>query len=104
MLGETSSEKEQSGSGTAAQGVVGSLALEVLQNCGDVALRDVVSGHSRTGWKWTWRSERAFPALLILWNTGRGSTVSFTAISRQGSLQQTLWTNGNSHLNAILLH
>ena len=28
--------------------VVGSLFLEVLQNCGDVALRDAVSGHG--GW------------------------------------------------------
>ena len=27
--------------------VVGSLSLEVFQNCGDVALRDVGSGHSR---------------------------------------------------------
>jgi len=37
--------KEQCCSDTAAQGVVGSPNLEVFQNCGDVALRDVVSGH-----------------------------------------------------------
>jgi len=30
--------------------VVESPSLEVFQNCGDVALRDVVSGH---GWGWT---------------------------------------------------
>ena len=46
--------KEWSGSGTAAQGVVGSPSMEVLQNCGDVALRDVVSGHGGVGWDWAW--------------------------------------------------
>ena len=29
--------------------VVDSLSLEVLKNCGDVALRDVVSGHGGDG-------------------------------------------------------
>ena len=33
----------------AAQGVVGSPSLEVLQNSRDVALRDVVSGHGGGG-------------------------------------------------------
>ena len=37
-----------------AQGVVGSPTLEVFHNCGDVALRDVVSGHGGMGWGWTW--------------------------------------------------
>ena len=45
MLENISSQKEQSGIGTAAQGVLGSPSLEVFQNHGDVALRDVVSGH-----------------------------------------------------------
>ena len=34
---------------TVAQGVVGSPSLEVFQNHGDVALRDVGSGHSGGG-------------------------------------------------------
>ena len=34
--------------------VVGSPSLEVLQNRGDVALRDVGSGHSGVGWGWIW--------------------------------------------------
>ena len=29
--------------------VVGSLSLEVFRNCGDVVLRDVVSGHGGNG-------------------------------------------------------
>ena len=31
--------------------VVGSPSLEVLQICGDVALRDIVSGHDGMGWR-----------------------------------------------------
>ena len=30
-----------------------SLSLEVLKNLGDVALRDVGSGHGGVGWGWT---------------------------------------------------
>ena len=30
--------------------VVGSPSLEVFRNCGDVALRDVIRGHSGVGW------------------------------------------------------
>ena len=41
ILGKTP-PKEQCCTGTAAQGVVGSPTLEVLQKYGDVALRDVV--------------------------------------------------------------
>ena len=41
--------------------VVQSLSMEVFKDCGDVALRDVVSGHGGVGWDWTWRSERSFP-------------------------------------------
>jgi len=55
------SPKEQYCSGTAAQGVVGSPSLQVLQRHGDVALRDVVMG-----WGWTWGSEKSFPALMTL--------------------------------------
>ena len=40
---------------------VGSPSLEVFQNHGDVALRDVGSGHGGVGWGWTWGSERSFP-------------------------------------------
>ena len=47
--GRISSQKEWCCSGTAAQGVVGSPSLEVLQNCGDVVLRDVVMG-TVLGW------------------------------------------------------
>ncbi len=36
-------------SGTTVQGVVGSPSLEVSQSCGDVALRDVGSGHGGVG-------------------------------------------------------
>jgi len=38
--------------GTATQGVVGALSPEVFQSCGDVALRDVGSGHGGLGWGW----------------------------------------------------
>ena len=34
-------------------GGVGSPTLEVFQSCGDVALRDVASGHGGLGWGWT---------------------------------------------------
>jgi len=37
--------RKQCCSGTATQGVVGSPSLEVFQNCGEVALRDMISGH-----------------------------------------------------------
>ena len=46
ILGK-SSQTERCCSGTAAQGMVGSPFLEVLQNHGDVALRDVVMGTVR---------------------------------------------------------
>jgi len=39
------SPKERWGSGTAAQGGMGSLSLEMSQSCRDVALRDLGSGH-----------------------------------------------------------
>jgi len=42
-------------------GVVGSPSLEVFQNHGDVALRDVGSGHGELGWGWARGSWRAFP-------------------------------------------
>ena len=42
ILGNIPSQKEWSGSGTAAQGVLGSPSLEVFQSRGDAALRDVL--------------------------------------------------------------
>ena len=48
LLGKISSQKEQLCTGTAVQGVWESPSLEVLKNCGDVALRDVVMG--TIGW------------------------------------------------------
>ena len=41
--------------------VVGSPSLEVFHNHGDVALRDVGSGHGGVGWAWAWGSERSCP-------------------------------------------
>ena len=49
MLGNISSPKERCCSGTAAQEVVGSPSMEELQNCGDVVLRNMVSGHDGGG-------------------------------------------------------
>ena len=49
MLGNIYSPKEQQGTGTAAHRVMESPSLEVFQNHGDVALRDVVSGHGGVG-------------------------------------------------------
>jgi len=39
----------------AAQGG-GGVTIPGGVQCGDVALRDVVSGHSGMGWGWTWGS------------------------------------------------
>jgi len=50
----------------AARKVVGSPSLEVFQNRGDVALRDVGSSHGEVGWGWAWGSQRSFPTLMIL--------------------------------------
>ena len=61
LLGTISSQEEQCCSGTAAQGVGGSLSLEVFQSSGDVALRDVDCGHGGVDWGWTWGSESSFP-------------------------------------------
>ena len=41
-------------------------SLEVFKNHGDVALRDVVSGHAGVRWGWTQGSERASPIFVIL--------------------------------------
>lgn len=55
-LGKIPSLKEWSGTGTAAQGMVESPSMEIFKNCGDVALRDVVSGYGGMGWGWAWGS------------------------------------------------
>ena len=34
--------------------VVESLSLKLFKNLGDVALRDMVSGHGGMGWSWDW--------------------------------------------------
>lgn len=49
----------------AAQGAVESLFLEVLQSCGDAALRDVGSEQMGMGLGWAGRAERAFPILCF---------------------------------------
>jgi len=36
--------------------MVESLSLEAFKDRGDVALRDMVSGHRGMGWGWTWGS------------------------------------------------
>ena len=41
-------------------GVGGSPSLGVSQNCGDVALRGVGSGHGGVGWGWAWGSWGSF--------------------------------------------
>lgn len=49
------------GEGWAAQGVVGSPSLEVFQNCGDGALKEVVRGRGGMSWDWAWESLRSSP-------------------------------------------
>jgi len=45
---------------------MGSLSLEVFKNCGDVALRDVVSGHGEGGLVIGLRDLRGlFPTILF---------------------------------------
>ena len=56
ILGKISSPKEQRCTVTAAQGVVDSPSLELPKNHGDVALREVGSGHGGLGLGWTRRS------------------------------------------------
>lgn len=49
---------------------VGSPSLEVSRSCGDVALRNTVSGHGGVGLGldlgWTWGSEASFPILIMI--------------------------------------
>ena len=45
--------------------VVESPSLEVFQNCEDVALRNVVSGHGGVSWGGTWQFWRSFPTFMI---------------------------------------
>ena len=52
----------------AAREVGGSPSLEVFQSCGDVALKDVVSGIGGVGWGWLWRSERSFPSTRFFYS------------------------------------
>lgn len=59
-----SNKTVQSGHGGAGkERAVGSPSPEVLQNCGDAALRDVWMG-----WGWTWGIERVFfsPSVLMI--------------------------------------
>ena len=50
ILGKNSSPKSGDALEWGAQGRVGSPSLGVLQSHGDVALRDVISGHGGVGW------------------------------------------------------
>ena len=60
----------------------GSPSLGVSQSCGDVALRDVGSGHGGVGWGWG--SWRAFPALMVLNNSRRREGCSAEVPVSQG--------------------
>ena len=62
ILGNISSQREQCCSGTDAQGGGGVTVHGGVKECGDVALRDVGSGHGGVGWGWTGRSQRSFPS------------------------------------------
>ena len=55
--------------------VVGSPSLEVFNNCGDVALRDVVIGHG--GGVMRLASWRSFPTLMILLFISSSSAICF---------------------------
>jgi len=46
---------------------VGSPSLEVFKDHGDVALRNVVSGHGGVGQAQAWGSKRPLPTLMIPW-------------------------------------
>lgn len=63
----TSSPKSSQALAWTVWGVGESPSLEVFQDSGAVALRDVISERSGVGWGWTWRSERSLPILTILW-------------------------------------
>ena len=49
---------------TAAQGGGGIAVPGGVQSCGDVALREVGSGHGGVGRGWIWGSEGAFPTAV----------------------------------------
>lgn len=61
LLQEMSSLEISEAPAQDAQGVGGSLSLAVFQSCGDVALRNVGSGHGGGGLGWDWGAWRAFP-------------------------------------------
>ena len=53
VLGKKSSQKECWAVAQLHRGMVESPSMEVFKKRGDVALRDVVSGHGGMGWSWT---------------------------------------------------
>jgi len=61
-----STPKEWWGSGTAAL-PRGRVPIPGGAQCGDVALRDLVSGSVVLGWCWIGWSWKSFPTLMILW-------------------------------------
>jgi len=65
ILGNISSPKERSGSGTAAQGNDGVTVPGGAPEAGRGATEGRGYGHGGMSWAWTWGSYRSFPTFMI---------------------------------------